>query len=158
MVPDALPSTPPFRCDVGTSIEGLPTPTRASYAAAMPRFLIATGALLGLLAVALSAWVAHGLAADPSRLRMADAAVAQQAWHALALLATGILLERWGGRLLAAAGACFLLGVLAFCGGVWLAVLRLPSPGPVAPIGGLLLMLGWALLLAAAVRGAGSRT
>lgn len=112
----------------------------------MSRLWITAGALAGLLAVALSAWAAHGLAVEPARLRMAESAIQQQGWHALALVATGLLAERWGGRLLAGAGACFLLGIVLFCGGVWFVVLRGVSPGPVAPVGGTLLMLGWLLL------------
>ena len=44
----------------------------------MPRFLIAAGALAGFLAVALSAWAAHGLAVEPARLRMAEAAITRR--------------------------------------------------------------------------------
>ena len=57
----------------------------------MSRFLIAVGALAGLLAVALSAYAAHGLSLDPARTRMIDNALTQQGWHALALIAAGIL-------------------------------------------------------------------
>ncbi|WP_376098903.1 DUF423 domain-containing protein [Roseomonas sp. CCTCC AB2023176] len=115
----------------------------------MPRAFIAAGALLGLLSVALSAYAAHGL--SPEAARLAGTALTQGGWHALALILTGILAERWGGRLLVAAGACFLLGTVLFCGGVLFVALRGVSPGPVAPVGGTLLMLGWLLLAVAAL-------
>ncbi len=117
----------------------------------MPRLWIAAGALAGLLTVALSAWSAHGLAGDPARLRLAGTAIQQGGWYALALLATGLLAERWGGRAVTAAGACFLLGTVLFCGAVWFVALTGTSPGPVAPVGGVLLMLGWVCLFVAAV-------
>ena len=55
----------------------------------MSRIWIAAGALAGLLAVALSAWAAHGLSLDAARTRMIDNALTQQGWHALALVAAG---------------------------------------------------------------------
>jgi uncharacterized membrane protein YgdD (TMEM256/DUF423 family) len=107
-----------------------------------------------LLAVALSAWAAH---AAPSRLdahglsALANG-LQMQGWHALALLATGLLVERRPGLLPNLAGAAFALGLLLFCGGVYANTLAGVSLGPVAPTGGTLLMVGWALLLAAALR------
>ena len=116
----------------------------------MARILIAAGALAGLLAVALSAWAAHGLSLDPARTRMIDNALTQQGWHALALIAAGILADRWGGWLAPGAGAAFLLGMVLFCGAVWTVALTGRSLG-VAPAGGMLLMLGWLLLAIAAI-------
>lgn len=118
----------------------------------MSRFWIAAGAIIGLLSVALSAWAAHGLAVEPARLRMAEAAINQGGWHALALVATGLLAERRAGRLPHLAGGAFLLGILLFCGGVWGVVLTGRSVGPIAPVGGMLLIIGWLLLALAALR------
>ena len=56
------------------------------------------------------------------------------------------------GALAQAAGAAFGLGLLLFCGGVLARVLGGVSLGPVAPIGGTCLMLGWVLLGASALR------
>jgi uncharacterized membrane protein YgdD (TMEM256/DUF423 family) len=117
----------------------------------MSRIWIAAGALAGLLAVALSAWAAHGLALDTDRARMVDRALTQQGWHALALIAAGILADRWGGWPLHAAGAAFLAGMILFCGAVWNVALTGRSLGAVAPTGGMLLMLGWLLLALAAL-------
>jgi len=114
---------------------------------------LALGALSGLCAVALSAFAAHApWALDPARAPMLGNALAMQGWHALALLATGLLAERRPGRWAAAAGACFALGSLLFAGGVWWTAALGRPPLPVAPAGGVLLMLGWALLLPAALR------
>ena len=117
----------------------------------MSRILIAAGALAGLLAVALSAWAAHGLSLDPARTRMIDNALTQQGWHALALIAAGILADRWGGWAAGGAGIAFLLGMILFCGAVWNVALTGRSLGGVAPTGGMLLMFGWLLLAVAAL-------
>lgn len=128
----------------------------------MARLWLALGALAGLLAVAMAAWASHGLPQrlDPARLAMVQSAVTMQGWHALALLATALLAERRGGNGLGglrgagpvhAAGACFALGLIAFCGAVYSAGLAGVSLGAVAPTGGVLLMAGWACLLLSAL-------
>ncbi len=112
----------------------------------MQRLWIGLGSLAGLTAVAMAALAAHGLETlGAARLGMVRSGVQMQGWHALALLACGLWAPR-GGRLADAAGAAFLLGLLLFCGAVYaLALGGLPTGG-LAPIGGTLLMIGWALL------------
>ena len=108
------------------------------------RIWIALGALNGLLAVAGAAFAAHA-SVDPARLRALGSAVQMQGWHALALLAVGL----WGangGWLTHGAGAAFTLGILLFCSAVWVPLWGGPSLGMTAPVGGTLLMLGWAVL------------
>lgn len=114
----------------------------------MHRLWIALGALAGLGAVALSAWAAHGAprALDAARLLMLDRAITMQGWHALALLAAGLWAERRGGRLPHLAGAAFALGMLLFCGAVYALAIGGLALGRIAPVGGMLLMAGWALL------------
>jgi uncharacterized membrane protein YgdD (TMEM256/DUF423 family) len=120
----------------------------------MHRIWLALGAFMGLTAVALSAWAAHAAPArlDAQGLAALANGLQMQGWHALALLATGLLVERRPGLLPNLAGAGFALGVLLFCGGVYAHTLAGVSLGAVAPAGGTLLMAGWALLLAAALR------
>jgi uncharacterized membrane protein YgdD (TMEM256/DUF423 family) len=115
----------------------------------MERTWIGLGALAGFLAVAMAAVGAH-LVADPAAAAMLGRAVEMQGWHALALLATGLWARR-GGRLADLAGAAFVLGLLAFCGAVYALALGGVHAGPLAPVGGTLLMLGWALLGASAL-------
>ena len=106
----------------------------------------ALGCLAGLVAVALAAAGAHlGLA--EAEARMLSQVTMLLGWHAPALLAVGLwgAPARWGGTLLAAGLGLFSLGVLArVFGGV--------SLGPVAPAGGIAMMLGWAWLGAVALR------
>jgi uncharacterized membrane protein YgdD (TMEM256/DUF423 family) len=117
------------------------------------RLWIAAGGLAGLLAVAISALAAHGLPGriDAVALQQVGRAVQMQGWHAVMLVVCGVFAPR-GGRLVDAAGAAFLAGLLLFCGAVYalaLSGVRLPS---VAPTGGFLLMLGWLLLAVAGLR------
>ncbi len=119
----------------------------------MHRLWLITGALAGLVAVGLSAWAAHGLPArlDAARMAAVQNALTMQGWHALALLIAGIMAEQ-GRRLAHGAAAAFLAGMALFCGAVWASALTGQSLGPIAPSGGLLLMLGWALLALAAAK------
>ena len=57
-----------------------------------------------------------------------------------------------GGLLPNLAGAGFALGLLLFCGGVYASAIGGVSLGPVAPVGGSLLMAGWAMLAVSALR------
>jgi uncharacterized membrane protein YgdD (TMEM256/DUF423 family) len=118
----------------------------------MTRLWVALGALAGLLAVAMAAVAAHGLAGiGAERVGMVRNALQMQGWHALALLFCGVWAPR-GGWLADAAGAAFTLGLILFCGAVDTLALTGTSLGLLAPAGGTLLMLGWALLLASALR------
>ena len=130
----------------------------------MTRALLLTAAALGLTGGGLGAFGAHGvegLAAatypDPAerarRLANWHTAADYHLWHALAAGLCGLLAGSTPSRSLAAAGACFAAGVLVFSGSLYLLVLtgerRL---GAVTPLGGVLLLAGWALLGAAAWR------
>ena len=118
----------------------------------MGRLWFGLGALAGLGAVAMAAYAAHGLPHLPQPARhMIDSAVQMQGWHALALLATGLWAPH-GGRWADAAGFAFVAGLLLFCGAIYALALRGAAIGGVAPAGGTLLMLGWALLAVSAVR------
>jgi uncharacterized membrane protein YgdD (TMEM256/DUF423 family) len=116
----------------------------------MQRLWIILGSLAGFGAVVMAAFAAHGIA-DPNALRIVTSGVQMQGWHALALLAVGLWLPR-GGRLAQAAGAAFAVGLILFCGAIYSLGLAGISWGLLAPAGGILLMLGWLLLGASALR------
>ncbi len=114
------------------------------------RLWLAFGAVFGGLAVAAAAYAAHA-PIDPGRVRAVSSAVQMQGWHALALLACGL----WGtagGWPVDVAAALFVVGILLFCGAVWIPQFGGPALGMTAPVGGTLLMAGWAMLLVAAIR------
>ena len=115
----------------------------------MDRVWIGLGALAGVSAVAMAAVAAHGL--DAQVVGMVQQAVQMQGWHALALLFCGVWARR-GGVFAHLAGAAFAVGLLLFCGAVYLLALagiRLPM---VAPTGGTVLMLGWVFVGVSALR------
>jgi uncharacterized membrane protein YgdD (TMEM256/DUF423 family) len=116
----------------------------------MARLFIAIGALAGLGTVGLSAYAAHA-AIDAARAGALVSAVQMQGWHALALLAAGLWADR-GGLLARVAGLGFIAGAVLFCGALYASALGGIHLGPVAPIGGTILMLAWALLAASALR------
>jgi uncharacterized membrane protein YgdD (TMEM256/DUF423 family) len=107
------------------------------------------GALSALVAVALGAFGAHALKPqliENSTLETWKTAVDYQMWHALALVALAGL----GGKdlKLRSINLCFGLGMCFFSGSLyWLALGGPKWLGPITPIGGLLLMLGWIMLL-----------
>lgn len=130
------------------------------------RFWLCMGAANGFMAVAMGAFAAHSLAgeAQQSARGWVETGATYQMFHALALLAVGVLCGQASAaarRWLAAAGWGFLAGLLLFSGGLYiLAFAGLSSLGPVVPIGGLAFFAGWAALFFAGLRyspGAGSR-
>lgn len=121
----------------------------------MYRIWLFTGALAGLLGVALSALAAHALPGRllPGELTAFREALALQGWHAPVLLACGIWTMRGRNRLVHFGAALLTLGLILFCGTVYAHALSLPRVPPAAPVGGVVMMLGWIVLLVAALRG-----
>ena len=81
-----------------------------------PRSWVALGALLAGLAVAAGAFGAHGLRArlSPDMLQVFETAARYQMYHALALIAVGLMADRWPSPLLGTAGWLFLAGIVLF--------------------------------------------
>jgi uncharacterized membrane protein YgdD (TMEM256/DUF423 family) len=127
-----------------------------------PRRWLLIGALLGGLGVTLGAFGAHGLKSaladqglDQAGLARAlenwETAARYQMYHALALLAVGWLATRRRGPAIHLAGAGMTLGTLIFSGCLYLLVLTGQKwLGAIVPLGGTLLIAGWACLAAAA--------
>ncbi|SDW62732.1 Uncharacterized membrane protein YgdD, TMEM256/DUF423 family [Thiocapsa roseopersicina] len=119
-----------------------------------PRFWLTSGAACGFVTVALGAFGAHGLRDMVSAERLANWATATDylGLHAIAILACGLwLLQRPDDRLVHRAAGAFLVGILLFSGSLFALVLTDQRViGMITPIGGLLLLAGWALLVAGA--------
>lgn len=104
--------------------------------------LVVVAAILGLLAVGAGAFGAHALSGDPRASALVDTGSRYQMWHALALLLVVALRLPTG----LVAGA-WLAGIALFSGTLYALALGAPRAFAVlAPVGGLLLMFGWALL------------
>jgi uncharacterized membrane protein YgdD (TMEM256/DUF423 family) len=115
---------------------------------------LTTGAIVAGLGVALGAFGAHAL-----RRRLGERAdvyrtgVHYQMIHGLALVGLGVW-QRAGGAPPAAAtaGWLWLAGVVLFSGSLYvLSLRRVAWLGPVTPIGGLVLLAGWAACVRAAL-------
>ena len=120
-----------------------------------PAITIAIAAILGLISVIAGAAGTHALRdmLDAGALGAFETAARFQMYHALALLAVGILATRWQSRALTISAALLTLGALLFSGSLYiLAMSGIGIFGAVAPIGGLCLMAGWASLVFAALR------
>ena len=114
----------------------------------MARIFLVCGALVMASGVALGAYAAHAAkgAAHPEAARLLQTAVQYQLIHGLGILAVGIVV-RWGGSAwLTAAGALMIVGVVCFCGSLWVLALTARSLGPIAPIGGLAFIAAWLAL------------
>ena len=126
----------------------------------MLRFFLLSGSLLGGVGVAAGAFGAHGLKAILDATGRADnweTAFRYCLYHSLAMLTIAVLTALPQAQpargLLHAAGWCFLIGTLIFSG--CLAALALSGVkilGAIVPIGGVLFLVGWALVAAAALR------
>jgi len=114
-----------------------------------PTTMIRFAAVLGALGVACGAFGAHGLEGKiPEHdLGTWNKAVHYQLWHALALLLVAALHDRL--KKASAAALCFAIGTAVFSGTLYLLVLTgVKALGAITPIGGVLMIAGWALLLA----------
>lgn len=120
----------------------------------MERAWLALGAAFGLLGVLAGAAGVHALEStlEPDALETFETAARFQMYHALALLAVGLLAGRWRSALVNAAGWLFTAGVLFFSGSLYiLALTDVGIFGAIAPLGGVCLLAGWASLVAGAI-------
>ena len=123
----------------------------------MPFFIIA-GAVNAAIAVALGAFGAHALKEKLSEHYLAiwETAVQYQMFHALALIAIGILMSptlfgsvtqlSWAGNLI-------LAGIIIFSGSLYvLSLTGIGILGAITPIGGVAFIVGWIMLIIAAIK------
>lgn len=109
--------------------------------------MLAAGALLAGLAVALGAFAAHAMKSrfEPELMQTFETGVRYQMYHALALLACGALAAQ--GRRTSTAAIAFALGIALFSGSLYALVLfDAKWLGLVTPFGGVAFLVGWLLL------------
>ena len=125
----------------------------------LSKYFISIAAFLGALTVGLGAFGAHALKAvlSPAALITYETAVRYQMYHVVALLITGILMNKAASpkqqKLLRRAGLFFIDGIVLFSGSLYFIVAKpflgiegLPWVGVITPMGGLLWMVAWVLL------------
>lgn len=122
----------------------------------MDRLWLALGAVNAFLSVALGAFAAHGLRArvSPDLVVVFETGARYQMYHALGLLAVGLLSLHRPSGLLHASGWAMLGGIVIFSGSLYALTLSgVRALGAITPLGGLAFLLGWALFLIASLRG-----
>ena len=120
----------------------------------MHKGLLKTATMLMAMAVALGAFGAHVLKThlDQNSLAIFETGVKYQFYHALSLLACGILYKDFSGKKLIWAARMFMIGIGIFCLSLYSLALLLPDYaflGAITPLGGLSFIAGWFLLFAA---------
>ena len=113
--------------------------------------------LYGLFAVIMGAFGAHALKdkLDAYQHTIFEKAVSYQFYHVAVLFAVSFLLSGQSKNTLIYSGWFFTSGILFFSGSLYLLATRsllgldalTPFLGPITPIGGLCLIIGWTLLL-----------
>lgn len=119
----------------------------------MRQLFLSLGAFSGFTSVALGAFAAHVLkdSLSPALLSSVRTAAQYQMYHALALILIALLLKHSPEKLwLTISGSLFATGTFLFSGSLYaLALTENPLFGPITPLGGLCLLLGWASLFVA---------
>ena len=118
------------------------------------RLCIAIASILGGLSVAGGAFGAHALKAQLTEKAVAtfEVGTRYQMYHSLTLLLVGLLwLQLPDNSWLSYASWAFIIGIVIFSGSLYgVSLSGIKVLGAVAPIGGLALIVGWALLATAA--------
>jgi uncharacterized membrane protein YgdD (TMEM256/DUF423 family) len=112
--------------------------------------LALAGALIALATI-LGAFGAHALKAhlSPDKLAVYETAVRYHFFHALGLLAIGVLMRSVDGELLRWSAVLVLVGIILFSGSLYLLTFGAPRfLGVVTPLGGLALIVGWGMFAA----------
>lgn len=111
--------------------------------------LATAGCVFAFLAVLLGAFGAHALRTKIStyELEVFQTGIYYQMIHALALFAAAWILQSYQSPKSLYAGYCFIGGILIFSGSlIALSLSGIKKWGMITPIGGLLFLIGWALL------------
>lgn len=123
------------------------------------RYII-TGASLALIAVVLGAFGAHILKEKISLtdLQSFETGLRYQMYHALAIILLGLINDRFKHLFLTIGFWLFLSGTVMFSGSIYLLSTRELTGffwtwlGPITPIGGLMLIGGWVMLILTGVK------
>ena len=122
----------------------------------MNRSILIKGASLGCIAVILGALGAHALKnmLTPDQLASFETGVKYQMYHAILLVALAFYIKKEPSKYISNAINLMFLGVILFSGSIYLLILKnilalefLKFAGPITPIGGILLVIGWFLLI-----------
>jgi uncharacterized membrane protein YgdD (TMEM256/DUF423 family) len=109
-----------------------------------------TGAFFAFLSVLLGAFATHALKERLPiySIEIFKTGVLYQFFHSFGLLFIGTWREKHSSKALKRAGLCFIFGILIFSGSLYaIAISQISAIGMVTPLGGLLFLAGWLILL-----------
>ena len=120
----------------------------------MKQLVLAIGGFYGMTSVILGAFGAHAFKKilPAEKLASFETGVKYQMYHALLLVAIGLFLQ-FQTTLEKSAAWCIISGTFVFSGSIYLLSFadhwgaNLKWLGPITPLGGLLMIVGWALLI-----------
>jgi len=128
----------------------------------MYKFFITSGSILAGLAVIFGAFGAHALKEKISgeNLLIFETGVRYQMYHAFALIIVFLLSSKINSPLLNYSGFFFVAGIVLFSGSIYLLACRelfgiegwKSFLGPITPIGGLCLIIGWICVIVASLK------
>ncbi len=122
----------------------------------MDKSTLVKGATLGCVAVIFGALGAHALKSllTPDQLNSFETGVKYQMYHAILLVSIAFLTKKSASKYISTAVNLIFFGVILFSGSIYLLTLKnmfalefLKFVGPITPIGGILLVIGWLLLI-----------
>ena len=120
----------------------------------MNQIVVSLAALLGMFAVIFGAFGAHALKKilNTDQQKSFETGVKYQMYHAILLLLLGNYFT-FQSKIESSIVVCFLIGTFLFSFSIYGLVIssavnkKLKFLGPITPLGGLLLVIGWGLLL-----------
>jgi len=118
-------------------------------------YWVAIGAVSGALAVGFGAFGAHALRQHltPENLAVFETAARYQMYHALALIAVGLLGVKVDSLAIRVAGVAFTAGSVLFSGSLYALVFtNIRALGIITPFGGIGFIAGWLALAFAALK------
>ena len=123
----------------------------------MIKIILICAAFSAMLSVILGAFAAHGLKSKLSEnlLTTFQTGVQYQMYHSLALILLVVLYRQMPQPLIMYSAGFMFAGIILFSGSLYmLALTQIKWFGPITPIGGVCFIIGWALIIAAALKGA----
>ena len=125
----------------------------------MNKTITATGIGMIMLAIILGAFGAHALkeVLTPERLASFETGVKYEMYHGLAFLIVGLLADRFSFAVKSFFTVA-LIGIVLFSGSIYLLAMqdvlgiKMSFFGPITPLGGVLLITSWGMLLVKTLR------
>lgn len=121
----------------------------------MKKEWVGIAGILGIFAVILGAFGAHGLESKltADQLSTYGTGIQYHFYHTFAILGVAILAQHWNEKRLNTIAWLFLIGIILFSGSIyllacrdWLGIASWKWLGPITPIGGTFFIVGWAML------------